>query len=148
MRPPGLFCAAPDPLTLPIKVNVRVRLLSGITVLSSKRQPMESGMIYQPKRSSKRWLEGAPAPVLAVYDNGGKTCDRYTVLFGAPFWEPSMGRTVPYLGMSEHPSHPQGFGQHGEMPAYNRAACGRKIKYADLPPDCKRLVESDCRLDD
>lgn len=46
-------------------------------------------MQYQPKRASKRWTESAPAYVLACYDNGGKTCDRYTVLFGKPIWEES-----------------------------------------------------------
>lgn len=105
-------------------------------------------MSYQPKRSAARWLEGAPKPVLACYDNGGKTCDRYTVLYGAPLWEPSMGRSVPYVGMNAHPFHPQGFGQHGDMPSYNRAACGKKIRYLDLPEDCRKLVEQDCRFDD
>jgi hypothetical protein len=49
--------------------------------------------------------------------------------------------------MSEHPFHPQGFGQHGEAgdpidrPAYGHI--GKRIKFEDLPEDCKRLVLMD-----
>lgn len=106
-------------------------------------------MRYQPKRSSQHWLKGAPKPVLAIYDTGpNKTYDRYTVVYGAPFWTPEWGREVPYLGMSEHPFHPLGFGQHGQMPSINRPKCGRKIKWSDLPPDCQRAVILDCAEDD
>lgn len=101
-------------------------------------------MTYRPKRSSKRWLEGAPKALLAVYDNGGKSFDRYTALYGAPLWEPSMGRVVPFRGMSTHPSHPQGFGQWGEMDAGNRGVLGSKVRFCDLPPDVQRCIERDC----
>lgn len=101
--------------------------------------------MYQPKRSSARWLEGAPRAVLACYDSGpNRGFDRYTVLYGAPIWTADMGRNVPYVGMSAAPFHPQGFGQHGEMPSYNRAALGKKIRFLDLPPDCQKLVVQDC----
>lgn len=104
---------------------------------------------YQPKRSSKRWLEGAPAPVLACYDSGpNKGFDRYTVLYGAPLWTPDCGHEIPYVRMSEHPFHPQGFGQHGEMRSCDRSRLGKKIKFLDLPPDCQKLVEQDCREDE
>ena len=97
-------------------------------------------MRYQPKRAAARWTKDAPEFVLACYDNGGKTCDRYTVLFGGSQWEPGMGRTVFYLGMSGAPTHPQGFSQWGEMPAYNRAACGRHIAWLDLPENIRSHV--------
>ena len=101
-------------------------------------------MRYQPKKSTARWLEGAPAPVLACYDNGGRSIDRYTVLYGAPLWSPDMGRNVPYRAMSEYPRHPQGVGQWGEMPAYNRGALGRKIAFSALPVQCQNVVRQDC----
>lgn len=104
--------------------------------------------MYQPKRSSKRWLEGAPRALLAVYDNGGKSFDRYTAIYGAPLWEPSMGHTVPFRGMSEDPCHPQGFGQWGEMQSYDRAACGRKVKFSDLPEQVQRQIVRDCTVDE
>src|SRR4051812_32336535 len=102
--------------------------------------------MYQPKRSSKRWLEGAPRPLLAVYDNGGKTTDRYTALYGAPLWEPCMGRTVPLRAMSTDPFHPQGFGQWGEMQSHDRAVLGRKMKFSDLPEQVRKCIEQDCRV--
>lgn len=41
---------------------------------------------YTPRRASvKRWLEGAPDYILDILDNGGKTADRYTILFGGDF---------------------------------------------------------------
>lgn len=104
-------------------------------------------MKYQPKRSSKRWLEGAPEPVLACYDSGPSTCDRYMVLYGAPFWDPEMGRNVPYVSMSADPFWPLGFCQHGEAPSINRPYFGKKIKWNDLPLDCRKAVEQDCKED-
>jgi hypothetical protein len=101
-------------------------------------------MRYQPKRSRAQWTEQAPRYVLACYDNGGRTCDRYTVLLGAPFWEPPMGRSVPYLGMSDAPTHPQGFSQWGEMPSYHREACGAHVRWLDLPEHIRAHVVARC----
>lgn len=98
---------------------------------------------YTPRKSTQRWLAGAPAHILACYDSGPNTCDRYTVLYGAPVWTPDMGRNVPYLAASAHPFHPQGFGQHGDMPASNRSALGRKIAWHDLPADVQRAAIQD-----
>lgn len=91
---------------------------------------------YQPKRSSKRWLAGAPDCVLAVYDKPG-FMDRYTVLLGAPIWEEYMGREVPYLGLSEGGV---AFSMFGECPSNNRDALGRKVKWADLSDDTKKHI--------
>lgn len=99
---------------------------------------------YRPRASSKRWLEGAPRGLLAVYDNGGKSADRYTALYGAPLWESSMGNMLPARFMSEHPSHPQGIGIFGEHPAWDRAVLGRKVRFLDLPDDVRRCIICDC----
>ena len=99
-------------------------------------------MAYKPKRARAQFSKDAPTYVLACYDNGGKTADRYTVIFGAPIWSASMGRDVPYLGMSEAPEHPQGFSQWGEMPSANRAACGRHIAWNDLPVHIRLHVKA------
>ena len=97
-------------------------------------------MKYQPKRSRAKFSEGAPAYVLACYDNDGKTCDRYTVLFGAPYWTPDMGRKVQFLGMSGAPTHPQGFSQWGELNAFDRSGCGKHIRWLDLPENIRAHV--------
>lgn len=99
---------------------------------------------YRPRRSSARWLEGAPRAVLACYDNGGKTCDRYTALYGAPLWTPEYGYNVPGRHMSEHPSHPQGVGMYTEHPASERACLGKKVRFKDLPPDVQACIVRDC----
>lgn len=95
---------------------------------------------YRPRRSSARWTQDAPEYVLACYDNGGKTCDRYTILFGGSLWEPSMGRIVLYLGLSDDPGRANGFSQWGEMPAHNRDACGRHVRWLDLPEEIRAHI--------
>lgn len=89
---------------------------------------------------------------------GKGTFDRYTVVFTGNF-KGRNHRTF-YVGMSSHPFHPQGFGQHGDTeepfdsPGGSRpAGIGNKAKWGDgdsrritfqrLPPDCQKLVVSD-----
>jgi hypothetical protein len=83
---------------------------------------------------------------IRCYDNGGKTLDRYTVVYtghytqntGGQFWD---------VCMNASPFHPQGIGQHGESsypidrPTYGHL--GKKIKFNQLPEDCQKLVLSD-----
>ena len=50
--------------------------------------------------------------ILGIYDNGGRTFDRYTVVYNEHFtWDKTDGLFV-CLGMSGNPFHPQGFAQH------------------------------------
>jgi hypothetical protein len=76
---------------------------------------------------------------LAIYDDGGKTFDRYTAVY---LDEPErLPGTYECVGMSEHPFHPQGFGQHsGAMPGRH---LGKRITFDKLPVDCRRLVLRD-----
>jgi len=82
---------------------------------------------------------------VCIYDNGGVdaggSIDRYTAVFTGT-------RSVcNYLAMSEEPFHPQGFGQHGEsesridVPVSRHL--GKKIKFSQLPVDCRSFVLSD-----
>lgn len=77
-----------------------------------------------------------------VYDNGGKTLDRYTVVFTGRY-KKRVGEFI-YLGMSTQPFSPVGFGQHGgsdtliDRPGY--AHLGKKISFSDLPDDCQRCA--------
>jgi hypothetical protein len=112
------------------------------------------------KTRKERLLPNGIPRYVRCYDNGGKTLDRYTVCFtgrAAPERSPGRATEYPYVGMSAHPFHPQGFGQHGASkgqpcdvnrhgfaPAIGRKCyLGRRIAFADLPPDCQRLVLSD-----
>jgi hypothetical protein len=94
------------------------------------------------KRTHRRSRKDYPAGVLGIYDNGGKTVDRYTVVY-TPF--ESGGETFfPYVGMSDSPFHPQGFGQHGELRhRYTRQSGERVLNFAELPKDCQKLVLQD-----
>jgi hypothetical protein len=88
---------------------------------------------------------GVPKMV-RVYDNRGKTFDRFTVVYTGVYGHKTGGQTW-VLGMSESPYNPQGFGQHNEYP--NRidrptySHLGKKIKFQDLPADCRHLVLTD-----
>lgn len=86
------------------------------------------------------------------YDNGGETCDRYTVVYSGHRDGYSRGTS-----MSGAPFHPQGVCQYFEYdkadlwrmgqqwgidrPKYSHL--GKKIKFTDLPTDCQRAVLQD-----
>lgn len=72
---------------------------------------------------------------IEVYDNGGATFDRYTVVFKN---SPEGNGLYASLGMSERPGHPQGFGQHST--AEPGSHLGRRIQLAELPEECRNLV--------
>lgn len=75
---------------------------------------------------------------LKIYDDGGKTADRYTAVFCEP------GRTQhDCLGMSADPFHPQGVGQH------STAVCGKhlgkRVSFSDVPPAVRECIMQDVR---
>jgi hypothetical protein len=76
---------------------------------------------------------------IRIYDNGGKTIDRYTVVYmDEPEHKPN---TFNARGMSEHPFHPQGFGcSCTAMPGRH---LGKRIKFEQLPTDCQKLIKQD-----
>ena len=75
---------------------------------------------------------------IRIYDNGGKTVDRYTVVYMNIQEGPGL---YGCRGMSEHPFHPQGFGMYGSaMPGRH---LGKRIAFEQLPQDCQKLVEQD-----
>ena len=80
--------------------------------------------------------------IKAVYDDGGKSIDRYTVYFSNPKdWGITQTGIYPCVGMNGAPFHPQGFCQHSEgmLGPHN----GKKIRFKDLPKDCQRAVRRD-----
>lgn len=95
-------------------------------------------------RKERFMPDGIPRKIRCYDLDDGKCFDRYTVVFTGNY----EGREgCDYLGMSEHPFHPQGFGQHSESldiidrPKYSHL--GKKIAFEDLPPDCQRAVIDD-----
>lgn len=76
---------------------------------------------------------------IACYDNGGKTVDRFTVVY---LDQPERSlKTFAAVGMNSAPFHPQGFGQHcTAMPGRH---LGKRIPFASLPADCQKLVNRD-----
>lgn len=83
---------------------------------------------------------------IRVFDNGGKTADRYTVIYTRPQDFGQRGYTVG-IGMSENPCHPQGVGMHFEYEnhVYNGRSGGKRISFLDLPAACQRVVVDDYR---
>ena len=72
---------------------------------------------------------------LRIYDNGGKSFDRYTVVF---LNRPEYGGMFECLAMSENPFHPQGFGMHAM--AMLGGHLGKRIRFDQLPADCQRAA--------
>lgn len=109
------------------------------------------------KKRRESLLPGGIPRYVRCYDNGGETADRYTAVFSGRHASARIDRVFPYLGMSAAPFHPQGFGQHGEtrdkpcdvdrwgFPAAmgRKNHLGRRIPFADLPEDCRKLVMQD-----
>ena len=92
----------------------------------------------------ERFMPNGIPKWIRCYDNGGKTWDRFTVVYTGNY----KGRNgCDYVGMSENPFHPQGFGQHGwdgsviDRPTYSHL--GRKITFDKLPEQCQRAVIDD-----
>ena len=93
-------------------------------------------------RRKHELINGRP---ISVWDCP-KFIDRYTVVYLDT--QDERGN-VQYIAMNSAPFHPQGFGQHGEMPITAVQYKGRggsfdkRINFLDLPPDCQRAVIQD-----
>lgn len=74
-----------------------------------------------------------------IYDNAGKTADRYTVVY---MDEPEHKKGLySARGMSAHPFHPLGIGEYcTAMPGKH---LGKRISFNELPEDCQKLVLQD-----
>lgn len=72
-----------------------------------------------------------------AYDNGGKTQDRYTLVFMS---FPVQGAAGQYecLGMDACPFSPMGFRQHGV--AVPGRHLGKRIPWEELPDDCRKAA--------
>lgn len=75
-----------------------------------------------------------------IYDNGGKTIDRYTAVYMS---QPEAYKPGLFFAraMSQHPFDPQGFGQFcTAMPGRH---LGKRIKFEDCPIDVQKCILQD-----
>ena len=99
-------------------------------------------MTYQPRRATKRGLEGAPEYILDVFDNKGRTADRYTILFGGSLLDPHLlkDRKVHMLELNDLPTHPcYGVSMWGDVEASYRPAHHR-VRWLDLPENVREHI--------
>lgn len=118
------------------------------------------------KRMASLMPGGVPRWI-RCYDNGGDpetggSGDRYTVVFTGAACAKACGGEHPYRAMSDAPYHPLGtglwcsdewravdcYGKDGKRyvwpPAIGRKChLGTRIRFEDLPEDCRRLVLDD-----
>ena len=97
-------------------------------------------------RRYRRARTDYPKGVLAVYDNGGKSVDRYTVVY-EPYDLDGL-LVFARVDMSGSPFHPQGVCQHSEGSIRRWGFyMGRVIAFEELPADCQQVVEHDLEED-
>ena len=89
-----------------------------------------------------------------IYDNGGETFDRYTIVYLEP-----ENNFYHYVGASVNPFHPQGFavsGDYKDCPVDHLSNIpdvggtnhlGTRILFAQLPEDVQKLVLHDLTTD-
>jgi hypothetical protein len=75
--------------------------------------------------------------IIAIYDNSGKTMDRYTVVFDT--YSNEKHTQYDCLGMSNNPDDPQGFSQMFDCILGKHL--GKRIKFSDLPQNIQMHVE-------
>ena len=77
--------------------------------------------------------------VLRCFDNGGKTHDRYTIIpprYAMEYQErPGLFEAI---AASDHPFHPQGFGQH--VSAMAGSHLGKRVHWDTLPKDVQAFA--------
>lgn len=91
-----------------------------------------------------RDANGAPKHI-RVYDNGGKTADRFTCVFTGNY----RGRNglCRFLNMSKYPFSPLGVGMHGEcqdiIDRPTSSHLGKRVKWDALPFDVQVCIWQD-----
>jgi hypothetical protein len=100
------------------------------------------------KDKANLFVNGVPKYIVCYEMKRNPTYDRFTVVYTHTNWyDPENKGRVFYRGMSAHPTHPQGFGQHGEAWGWQFSPRGSRITFAELLVDCQRVVIADyCSL--
>ena len=106
---------------------------------------METLVLYQLRTRSVAVIIGGagvnamakPANVTGIWDNGGKTIDRYTVAV-EPDVDAPQNTYVPMLGLSVDPASPHGFSQWTK--GFPGPQLGSEITWEELPEDVRAHV--------
>lgn len=77
---------------------------------------------------------------IKVYDNGGRTIDRYTAVY---LFEKESDKMYAGRGMCSNPTTPQGIGCY--ITVRPGSHLGKRIKFEQLPEGCKQLILSDLK---
>lgn len=76
---------------------------------------------------------------LRIYDNGGKTADRYTIIPPRSAWRTfKRGQFWECIGCNAYPFHPQGIGMHCE--ATPGPHLGKRAEFSALPADVQKFA--------
>lgn len=76
--------------------------------------------------------------IIAIYDNGGETMDRYTIVFNTYHDHRKTLREC--LALSSNPSDPQGFSQWSSCQIGKHL--GKKLKFEQLPELIQKHVQA------
>ena len=85
-----------------------------------------------------READPKPKGILSIHDDGGKTCDRYTVVLERWGWGLADTRAYPCFTLSSHPGHPQGVSQFGTCRLGRHL--GKRISWDELPTEVRGHV--------
>lgn len=110
-------------------------------------------MEYRPRTQSRKYRDAdCPEQVLAIYDNGGTSADRYTVFYkGVIDYSSHFGaKYIACRHMSSNPMRPQGIGRYDELTTWEVAHYRDRnrrhaAKWSSLPEEVKRCVRLDCQ---
>ena len=121
--------------------TAKLRKLLKLRSESEEARSLLKDAIEKVEYWAEEYLNKKPLKVLGVYDNGGKTLDRYTVVYNSVEQVKDGKKLYSCLGMNAAPFHPQGIGMHGC--AVRGRHLGKKVKLTDLPEDCQKAVAID-----
>jgi len=82
-------------------------------------------------------LDISEPDIKAIYDNGGETLDRYTVVLNSHDMN-SDPQFNDALGLSDNPTHPQGFSQFTS--AMDGDHLGKRIRFDQLPMNIRQHI--------
>lgn len=99
-------------------------------IKSEGKSSIDDWIIEEEKKNAKAMERINTSGRVRIYDNGGKSMDRYTIIDGTEAY-----------GMSNNPRSPQGFNQYiGEAGKLHVPALGKKVLFKSLPAEVKAAI--------